>query len=94
MNISQEFRDRVSVTDHGVVDQLDPETGKVYQAYVTAYFVVDHDGLEHSLVLASSPLIAGLPDAYDALLDIWAFTAFWPRLGSCHEAGLVYRDLR
>lgn len=72
MKISQEFRDRVSVTDHGVVDQLDPETGRTFQAYVTTY-TVEHDGLEHGLTLASTPLIGDLPDAYDAMLDMGVY---------------------
>mgnify|MGYP001569726147 CR=1 FL=1 len=72
MKIPQEFRDRVAIVDHGVVDQLDPETGGTYRAYVTTY-LVEHDGLEHSIMLSSTPLLADLPGAYDAALDLGVY---------------------
>lgn len=71
-SIPQEFRDRVTIVDHGVVDQIDPETGQTYPAYVTTY-LVEYEGLEYGITLASTPLLAGLPDAYDAILDLGVY---------------------
>jgi hypothetical protein len=72
MNISQAFRDRVSITDHGVVDQLDPETGETIKSYVITY-TIEHEGLEYGLTLASTPLLADLPEAYSAALDMGVY---------------------
>ena len=71
-SIPQELRDRVVITDHGVVDQVDPKTGETYQAYVMSY-AVQHEGLEHGLTLASTPLLVDLPDAHAAAIELGVY---------------------
>lgn len=72
MDIPQKLRELVDITDHGVVDQLDPETGETYRAYVTTY-TARHDGLEYGISLASTPILGDLPDAYEKVLEMGTY---------------------
>jgi hypothetical protein len=43
--------DRVAITDHGVVTQIDPETGEQWLAYVVSFTAVDKSGVEHGITV-------------------------------------------
>lgn len=70
MDIPQELRDRVQVVDHGVVEDVDPDTGDVLTYYATSFLVM-HEGLEHGLMLSSSPTLRDRehPGVYEAMLQ-------------------------
>ena len=74
MNIPPELRDRVKITDHGVMDQVDPESGDTVRSYVMTYTVVGDDSIEYGLTIASSQWLIEMPqEVYDRAVDLGVY---------------------